>query len=111
MKIHLQFFVCDLIFKQESELTEHTTNTHANDKNDTEEENVPVGTVEHSEEQNVTNPSVELSESLTNDNDKVYKCAICNFKFSSENGIKMHIIKKHSNFCHFCKQYLSNATE
>jgi hypothetical protein len=85
---------------------EHTTKTHANDKNDTEEENISA-----CEEQNVTTSSVELSEKITNDHEKIYKCVICNFKSSSENGIKIHTTKKHSNVCYFCKRYLSNAAE
>jgi hypothetical protein len=64
-----------------------------------------------SEEQNETISSVALSETPTNEHDKVFKCLIFNFKSSSENGIKIHTTKKHSHFCHFCKQYLSNAVE
>ena len=45
--------------------------THTNDTNYTEEENVSA-TVKHSEEQNVTTSSVELSENLNNDHDKIY---------------------------------------
>ena len=62
---------CDVVFKTESELTEHTTKTHSNDENYTQEENVSA-TVKHSEEQNVTISSVELRENLTNDHDQIY---------------------------------------
>ena len=48
--------------KTKFKLNEHTANMHTN---------VSVCTVEHSE-QNVTTSSVELSENLTNDHDKIY---------------------------------------
>ena len=89
---------CDLVFRTESELTEHTTKTHTNDKNDTEEENVSA-----CEEPNVTISSVELSENITNNitnvvDDKVLQCEKCNFKSSSEHGLKIHTTKKHNQF-------------
>ena len=89
---------CDLVCKNESELTEHTTKTHTNDENDTEEENVSA-----CEEPNVTISSVELSENITNNitnvvDDKVLQCEKCNFKSSSEHGLKIHTTKKHSKF-------------
>ena len=52
---------CDLIFKNESKLSEHTIRTH---EDKTEEENVSASTVEFSDE------------NLTEENDKVYQC-IC----------------------------------
>ena len=53
--------------------TEHTTYSHANNENNTEEEFVSA-CIEHGEEENVTTPNVELSEeNLTNNPDKVYR--------------------------------------
>ena len=95
---------CDLIFKNESTLIEHTIRDHENneDKNVPEEEKVSASTAELNN---------KTDEKLTEDCDKVFQCEICNYKSSSEHGIKIHKTKKHSHFCHFCKQYLPNAAE
>ena len=39
---------CDLIFKTESKLSEHTIKTHANNENNTGENNISASTVEFS---------------------------------------------------------------
>ena len=70
---------CELIFRNESQLTKHTTETHVNKRSVTEEEYV--------------SPS-----NLTEDQDKVFQCENCNFKTSSEHGLKIHKTKKHSQF-------------
>ena len=35
---------------------------------------------------------------ITEDQDKVFQCENCNFKTSSEHGLKIHTAKKHSKF-------------
>ena len=69
-------YLCDQIFKTKSKVNEHTAEVH---------------TTRESESENIS--SVEPS-----DHDKQFKCNFCNFKSSSENGIKIHTAKKHSNF-------------
>ena len=67
---------CESVFRNKSQLDEHTTESHVNKRSVTEEEHESPSTVD----------------------DKVFQCENCNFKSSSEHGLKIHTTKKHSKF-------------
>ena len=92
--------ICDLIFKSESKLIEHTQETHANKETLKENQNEPILVV-----------SEKSDSKLTKSDDKVFQCESCSFKSSSEHGIKIHKTKKHTHICQFCNQLFPNAVE
>ena len=61
------------VFRNEIQLTKHTTETHV-------------------KKQSV----IESSPNFTGDQDKLFQCEKCNFKSTSENGLKIHTTKKHT---------------
>ena len=67
--------LCDLIFNKKCKLIEHTDEIHTNTKQVNNE--------------NEASPNVDKSDNKPDD--KVFQCNECNYKSSSENGIKIHI--------------------
>ena len=43
--------------------------------------------------------------------DKVFQCNNCNYKSSSENGIKIHMSKKYIHVCQFCYTKFTNPVD
>ena len=102
LTLHLFCDKFELVFRNENQPTEHTTESHVNKRSVTEEEHVSTSTVEMSS---------KTDENLTEDQDKVFQCENCNIKSSSEHGIQIHTTKKHSQFCHFCKLNFPNTAD
>ena len=80
--------VCDLVFKSESELDNHTEEKHGNNVVEKEKASSVIS------ENNETN--------LPKADKNVFQCDECNYISSSENGIKIHKSKKHVYRCRYC---------
>ena len=80
------------MFKSESELEKHTEEKHAD--NSIEKETEIASTLKS-----------EINQSNIPKADKlIFQCDECNYKFSSENRIKIHKSKKHVYRCRCCNQ-------
>jgi hypothetical protein len=74
--------ICDLILKTKLEMTEHKKEAHRNKENDIETVSEIVTESE--------------SSNLPKADEKIFQCYKCNFKSSSDHGLKIHNAKKHS---------------
>ena len=86
-EIHTENFscdLCDLIFNNKCKLIEHTDEMHSSKKVNNENEAAPT---KEKSDKNTSN--------FNKSDDKVFQCNDCNYKSSSENGIKIHRSKKH----------------
>ena len=97
--------VCDITFKNENKLKEHMDQIHnnkeSNNESETQEEDLNKDNVSDIEIISDEAASIDVaSESNGSDlpkaDEKTYKCDKCNFKSSSDHGIKIHKAKKHS---------------
>ena len=94
---------CDYTFKTKNKLEEHTQEKHTEKEN----EDTIVGENDSS--------TVEISDktdtNVTKSDEKVFNCDECNYKSSSEHGMKIQKTKKHVQRCQYCNQIFPNAVE
>ena len=98
-------YPCDfyyLIFKTEGKLNEHIGEKHDNQEGN-DQSITEAASDTKTTENNISN--------LDNSYEKSFQCDECNFKSSSENGVKIHKTKKHIHVCQFCYKRFSNSVE
>ena len=94
--------LCDIIFKTECKLDEHTADMHTNKEGNNESISEAASNIETSDKD---------TSNLAKPDEKVFQCDECTYKSSSENGIKIHKTKKHVHVCQFCYQKFKNSVD